>query len=400
MISSQELGHRIAAARKAQKLTQADLGTRLSIARTTVVAIEKGERRPSNEELIRIAEILQTEVHALVREHSIQATISPRFRAGIVGGANNISLMKAVERLRMLATHYAELEQILGIERVPAPLESVATYQVRASQANLDPRLVGEDAALTVRNALGLGDSPALSLDERFEMEAGLRIFYPELPQGVAALFFWSDELGGCIAVNSSQPHERRRWSLCHEFGHFLRDRESGDVLPVEGAKRQDPSEIFADSFTVAFLMPQGSVSRQFSDRRRAAGSRFSIADIIGMAHYYQVSFQAMALRLEDLRLLKRGSYDGWKQRGFKPNEARERLGLQSAQACPRVFPSRYENLALRAFAQELISEGELADYLEVDRVRARGMYLAAQNHLPGEEQPLTVDLALDVAVE
>lgn len=401
MLSSQELGRRIATARKSKHLTQADLATALSIARTTVVAIEKGERRPSNDELIRIAHALHTEVHALLKEHAIHATISPRFRLGTVAGTTSLSLTKAVERLQLLATHYAELERLLGIERVPAPLESMTTYQLRpSSPVHLDPKLLGEDAASTVRNVLRLGDSPALSLDERFELEAGLRIFYPELPHEVAALFFWSDELGACIAINRIHPHERRRWSLCHEFGHFLRDRESGDILPFSGPKRHDPSEIFADAFTVAFLLPQMSISRQFADRLRAGGSRISIADIVEMAHFNEVSFQAMALRLEDLRLLKRGSYEDWRQRGFKTNKVKEKLGISHAPAKPRVFPPRYERLAFRAFAQELISESEFASYLEVDRVQARELYLAAQQNTLTEDESLTLDLGLDVAVE
>jgi DNA-binding XRE family transcriptional regulator len=46
LISSQQLGERLADARKRAKLNQADVADAIGVARTTLVAIEKGERRP------------------------------------------------------------------------------------------------------------------------------------------------------------------------------------------------------------------------------------------------------------------------------------------------------------------------------------------------------------------
>jgi len=54
---SQQLGERLADARKRARLTQAEVAERLGVARTTLVAIEKGERRPSDAELVRLGEI-------------------------------------------------------------------------------------------------------------------------------------------------------------------------------------------------------------------------------------------------------------------------------------------------------------------------------------------------------
>jgi hypothetical protein len=49
----------------------------------------------------------------------------------------------------------------------------------------MDAKLEGEDAARTIRGMLGMGDEPAVELDDRFEAEAGLRIFYLDrLPSG------------------------------------------------------------------------------------------------------------------------------------------------------------------------------------------------------------------------
>ena len=51
-------------------------------------------------------------------------------------------------------------------------------------------------------------------------------------------------------------------------------------------------------------------------------------ADVLALAHRYQVSFAAMMLRLEELRLISLGSWDRLRDAGFKPNEARRLLDL------------------------------------------------------------------------
>jgi Zn-dependent peptidase ImmA (M78 family) len=342
---------------------------------------------------------LGTTLHELLREHHTGGNVSPRFRAGLGSGDGNAARASATGILTRLAQKYVELEYVHGIERPPALLESIATYHV-TKHPGLDPKLAGMDAALTVRNALDLGDNPATSLDERFAIKAGFRIFCPVLPLGIDALFFWTDELGACVAVNRNQPHERRRWSLSHEVGHFLRDREAGDILPTGGPARMDSSEIFSDAFTMEFLMPRAGVSKQFVDRFRANGSAFSIADIIAMSHFYEVSFQAMTLRLEDLRLIPSGFYEGLKRRNFKARDARAKLGVPPPPPAPSVFPDRYLTLAFQAYEKELISESELADYLEVDRVSARGEYLAARTQIIADGKDVELDLAQSVAAE
>jgi hypothetical protein len=78
-----------------------------------------------------------------------------------------------------------------------------------ADRPALDPKLEGEDAARAVRALLGLGDEPAIAIEERFESEAGLRIFYLDgMPAKVSAFLIWSDDIGACVAINRAS---RRR---------------------------------------------------------------------------------------------------------------------------------------------------------------------------------------------
>lgn len=391
MISAQQLGERLADARKRAKLTQAEVAEGIGIARTTLVAIEKGERRPSNAELVRLGEILKTPVHDLVRETLVRAEISPRFRVGFGVDKKSSVIADAVERLRTFGARYAELERLHGLRRVPARLEALRTYRVEPGvQSALDDRLAGEDAARTVRSVLGLGDEPASHLDERFEVEAGLRIFYLDrLPAKLAAFLLWSDEIGACVAINAEYPVERQRWSLTHELGHLLRDPEAGDVLDETESMRR-AGELFPESFATEFLMPAVGVQKRFADKCRAG--RFTPVDLVSLARHFEVSFQAMTVRLEDLRLLPRGSYD----RITRSHIGTRVILLEArrpAVSRPRL-PERYVALAVAAHDQELLSEGELATYLDTDIADARRIYQEHQQIRLDDGTQLPIDFA------
>lgn len=374
MISSQQLGERLADARKRAKLTQAQVAERLGFARTTLVAIEKGERRPANVELVKLSEVLAVTVHDLLREGYLRTELSPRFRMGSAD-RGSAPVAEAVERLRFFGARYVELERMHGFRRARAPLETLQTYRVDpAGGLELDPRLEGEDAARAVRGMLGLGDEAAMGLDERFETEAGLRIFYLDrLPPKLSAFLIWSDDIGACVAINRAHPIERQRWSLVHEIGHFLRDREAGDVLEEDGSLKL-PGEIFPEAFAKEFLLPTTGVQKRFAERCRAG--KFTPIDLYGMARAFGVSFQAMTLRLEELRLLPRGSYEKIVQSKLRPQDLRKNEGSNLVQAATVLgLPERYVSLAVSAYDQELLSESELAELLSTDLATARAVY-------------------------
>jgi len=395
MISSQQLGERLADARKRAKKNQADVADAIGVARTTLVAIEKGERRPSNAELVRLADVLDTSVHDLLRETLVRTEISPRFRTrfGVDKKAGPVS--EAVERLRVFGARYVELERLRNksTHRVPARLETLRTYRLDPDvpQGRLDDRLAGEDAARTIRNMFGLGDEPALYLDERLESEAGLRIFYLDgLPAKLAAFLIWSDDIGPCVAINADHPAAKQRWSLVHETGHLLRDPEAGDVLDDSDSLTHS-EEIFPESFTWEFLLPAAGVQKRFADKCRAG--EFTPIDLYALARHFEVSFQAMALRLEDLRLLKRGTYDKISKSQIRPRDLARHAPPQ--QSVPRhKLPERYVDLAVWAYDQELLSEGELAEYLDTDIASAREIFQRRQKLQLEDGSQLPIDFA------
>lgn len=360
------LGLRLTDARKARGITQQEAADHLGCSRPTLIAVEKGSRLAQSEEIIKLAAFYGRHVNELVRGGEPLSSLQPHLRAvARQMDAENQDVVEAIARLQQFAEDYHRLEQLL---KIPLPTNYPAEVQLNAA---VDPTLVAEDIAVQERQRLGLGDQPVIHLRSLLEAEVGLRIVYDDLPSQIAGMFAYSSDFGGIVAVNRKHPAERRRASMLHEYGHLITDRfKPGiDYLSYEG--RKPSNERFAESFAMAFLMPATSVRRRFNQVLLESRD-FQIADLCRLSHLYFVSVEAMAIRLETLRLIPKGVRDHIKESGFKVRRAAELLKLGPHPETSDRFPDRYISLAVQAFDQELLSEGELASVLRCDRVEAR----------------------------
>jgi Zn-dependent peptidase ImmA (M78 family) len=93
--------------------------------------------------------------------------------------------------------------------------------------------------------------------------------------------------------------------------------------------------------------------------------------DLILMAHAFRVSTEAMCRRLEQLGLLLRGSYESLRRKGLSVESVRQVLGEPESE--PRVaVPPRFASLVAGAYGRGLLTEGQVAEMLAVDRLEAR----------------------------
>jgi Zn-dependent peptidase ImmA (M78 family)/DNA-binding XRE family transcriptional regulator len=391
-IEPKVIGERLAAARRARGLTQQQAADALGIGRTTITAIEKGDRRPRAAELFTLVRLYGRQLGEVLRPLREQEGPSfvVQFRAEITPGVESAQ-EEDVQRFERLCRWYVELETMLG---VPLPTHYPAEYDI----SGIDPVRAAEDIAARERNRLGLGDAPIGDLPGLLETEVGLRIFaFPMQNRRTAGMFVATADLGACVAVNANHPPDRQRWTIAHEYGHFLTYRYQPEITILRGG-RVPPQERFADAFARFFLLPTPSLTQRFLALKRAKSGPITPADVLDFAHLYGVSVQAMTLRLEELELLRAGTWDQLHRQGFKPDQARELLDVSKAEPL-RALPYRYETLAARAFNDALISEGQLARMLETDRVSARRLVTARSydEHLSddGEWSVTSIQLGL-----
>jgi len=364
-IDPRELGQRLQAARKARGLTQAEVAERLDVSRTTVTAMESGDRQVRAEELTELARLYGRSIAELVQREEPVEPFTVQFRSTLPADAYaEHDLEPHVFEFQRLCEDYVELERLRD-----APL---ATRYPPPYAIAPEPERAGEDIAGRERHRLGLGDGPLWTLREVLESDVGLRIFYLDLPSRVAAIFSYGREMGGCVAVNRNHPPERRRHSLGHEYGHFLTERYRPTVTLLGRYQRVPARERFAETFARAFLLPEAGLVRRFHDLQQTRSGRITPADLCVLAHLYFVSLQAMTLRLEELDLIPAGTWERLTQRGFEVREARALLELPEQPETPEMLPMRDRYLAAEAYLAGELSEGQLARFLRSSRVEAR----------------------------
>jgi Zn-dependent peptidase ImmA (M78 family)/DNA-binding XRE family transcriptional regulator len=383
------LASRLRAAREASGLTQVQAAAELGVSRPLLIAIEKGTRETTPDELVRLAEIYGKPLSELQRSSPPPAAIGARFRAALASSPGSGDLSGAVGRLEIQADNYIDL---LRRARAEAP----GRYPAARSITHLDPWQAGEDLATEERNRLGVGDGPIRPLREVLEIEVGLRVFLLSLPRQVAGLFVHVDELGGCIGVNISHPAERRRWTMAHEYAHYLATRDRAEVTPVTQRRQPPESERFADAFAANFLMPRSGLSRRFHELKRSKDGKVTPALLVQLAHAYEVSVQALTLRLEDLRLIPPGAWDRLRDNDFQPRAAARLLGLEPSEQAAEALPLHYRLLAVQLYADGEITEPQLARYLGTDIVGARRAYqeITETGDVSDDGSPQIIDLA------
>jgi Zn-dependent peptidase ImmA (M78 family) len=353
-------------ARESANITQVAAAEALGVARTTIVAMEQGQRRVRIAELQRLAQTYRTSVNALLRRESIHVDLVPRFRrlnASFEGAA------AATQLLAELAKAEVELENLLGVQRAQ-------NFPPERPLLPGDVRVQAEQNAEELRQRVGLGMAPIPDLITILEMEFGVRVYVRRVDSRISGIFAYDEELGACMLLNANHPRERRAQTAAHETGHFLSTRRDAEILPIAELDNSR-EERYANAFARALLTPARSVLQKFRDV--AAGSdRLTRRHVIILAHFFGVSREAMVRRLEELGCAKLGTWDWFKANGgITDADAQQVLGdrVASDTSCAeanRPTTLRLNLLAAEAERQGLLSEGQLSRLLHLDRTELR----------------------------
>ena len=369
-LAAADVGQRLRLARERAGLTQAQAAEEIEIARTTLVAIESGQRRVRMDELRRLAHSYGESVNVLARPDAPHVDLLQRFRPRFrqAAGSKGSALRQAAEVLSNLAKAEVELEGVLGIARVRSypPERPIMPGDVRAQ---------AESDAADIRHRLGLGMAPIRDMVSLLEIDLGMRVYIRPIASRVSGAFAYDDAVGACVLLNANHPRERRAQTAAHELGHFVSCRRTAEVM-FDGL-RQSREERYANAFASAFLMPARTVMERVAELTRGSGT-LTRRHVILMAHLFGVSREALVRRLEELRQVKPGAWDWFEANGGITNQ-------QASQVLNDLVPDdldragtrqpgtlRLNLLAAEAYRQDLMSEGQLARLLDLGRVELR----------------------------
>jgi Predicted Zn peptidase len=371
-LSAQEIGRRLRIARENADIRQDDAAQVIGMSRPTLVSIEKGVRRVRIQEIQILAHHYGVSVNALLRREAVHTDLMPRFRK--LRETEDAHTSEAVQLFNDLIKADVEMENILGIQRR-------RNYPPERGISEGDVVALAEKHAKELRDWLGLGPGPIADIFSVIELDLGIRLYERRLSSSskVAGLFTYDESVGACILLNANHPLPRRIQSAAHEVGHFYGTRQIPEVLE-EDEKYLSRDERYANAFGRAFLTPAESFTESFRWLKEITG-KTTRRLIILLAQQYNISRQACVLRLEELGLVKKGTWAWFESNGGITDEhVREVLGEMADRRDPaksdadRPISHRLSLMAHAAWKRELMSEGQLAELLKVGRVELRGI--------------------------
>jgi Zn-dependent peptidase ImmA (M78 family)/transcriptional regulator with XRE-family HTH domain len=363
-LSSAELGARLKVARETANVTQ-DAGAKAAgLARTTLIAIEKGQRTARMDELQALSHCYGVSLNTLLRREAVHVDLVPRFRS--LPEAEDKGIDQAARTLNDLVRAEVELENILGVRRI---------YNYPAERPILpgDVRAQAEQDAQNLRNWLGLGEGPVQDVFALMELQLGVRVYGRKLDPKVSGLFAYDKAVGACILINSSHRRDRRNQTGGHELGHFTATRSLPEVYQDEKYENSR-EERYANAFGRAFLTPARAVMEKFKELTTGS-SHLTRRHIILLAHFFGTSRRALVLRLEELDLTKKGTWDWFSDNGgITDEQVCQVLGSAAADVSPidRAQSSRLFLLAIDAWKKSMISEGQMSEMLKLGRTQVR----------------------------
>jgi Zn-dependent peptidase ImmA (M78 family) len=238
-------------------------------------------------------------------------------------------------------------------------------------------RQAGENAALALRQRLGLGND-AVDLEDVAAQRDALvfrHAFGDAAPDGM----YLYDGQDALIVVNASKPAQRQRFTLAHELGHHELHRVRGpmrvidvdapDSYAADGTK--DPDEVAANAFAAHLLLPATALAQSLGTKRNR---QVTIADIVDLIRRFRVSWEMTCWRLYNENLI-RGS-DREQLMGVNRTATLAQHGIEDHHYALRgpAVPTSLAVDAAQLWAQWHLTDERLAQILDVNVETALAM--------------------------
>jgi len=252
---------------------------------------------------------------------------------------------------------------------VPFPTDTRPGYRVPAPGSKWDAVQQGNSIAEQERRRLDIGIEPIRAPLDLLEKQ-GVRIgpVYPLDGDQLDGCYLETDELGPCVAVNSTRDDWtgfRAAFTAAHEYAHWLLRDVQVELFEFQPGT-EDLLEVRANAFAAAFLLPENGVRQYVAGAGLLIGNRIqhlSRGDVVRAMDFFGVSRTALLYRLQNIGLLEAQIAEPL--RGFPLRETAKALGIEFGSR--QYIGTRLPALAIHAWRKGLITAGRAADLCEID---------------------------------
>lgn len=328
---------RLTLARKRRGLTMKTLATEVGVEPRSISAYEKGEFRPDDARLTKLASVLKFPEEFFYGDDLDEPTPDiASFRA--------LSKMTAGQR-----------DTALGAGAIALMLNAWIERHFELPSSDL-PDLSREDdpeaAARALRQQWSLGELPVKNMIHLLESK-GIRVFSLSVDAAEVDAFSMWRQSTPFVFLNTKKSAEHSRFDAAHELGHL--------ILHRHGSPQGREAEHQANAFASAFLMPRASVL--------AYAPRMATLDhLIKLKKFWSVSVAALTYRLHAVDVLSDWHYQSLyielSSRGYRKKEPDEGQ-RETSQMLQKIFAAlRDESISKGDIASELCVPSEELDQL------------------------------------
>jgi Zn-dependent peptidase ImmA (M78 family) len=228
-----------------------------------------------------------------------------------------------------------------------------------------------EREAEAARRDLGIGlESQVPDLLRLLEDEAGLRVFIVSLPEDGIDGAYQVDRGESFALINQEKHPTRKRFTLAHEFGHHRLGHGAQLDSHIDPLRDRRLTEIEANRFAGAFLMPRPAIDDWFA---RHDDPALDLETLVRIAFAFNVSAYVVLFRLQAVKRLKPSAHKKHLLDSLvaeKHYEVARALGLMRAQDSIEVEDARggYIPASMQARIADLVRRGLLSE----DAAKAR----------------------------
>jgi Zn-dependent peptidase ImmA (M78 family)/transcriptional regulator with XRE-family HTH domain len=274
--------------REVRGLTQTTLADLLHVTRAAVSQYEAGQRTPSGDVLLRLAEVLAVPLHFFMQDDAYEVKNAVFFRS--MAAATKTARLRATRLHEWLVRVVTYLQEFVELPQVELPLADVPADPTRLKSQDI------ERIADDTRTAMGLTFGPISNVTWLVENKGGIIAELDLHSDALDAFSNWSAKKPFLILNSEKGSAVRWRYDLAHELGHMvLHHRASREVLRDQHLFRivEDQANYFAG----AFLLP---------DRTFGAMMPYSISidTLVAVKPKWKVSIAGMIMRLRNLGLV------------------------------------------------------------------------------------------------
>lgn len=352
-------------ARESLAISRNQASEKSGISAKRLILIEKGEDRPTLNELKVFSKIYKRTIATLLLSNPPKEKPLPIDRRTIdstnLGNFNEKTIL-AVRKARALSQSYLELRQELSFE--------IPSFNLNASIKEQP-----QEVAAKVRKLLNLSEIRQIK-NINFALEGyiekigllGVIVFQLSLTQDSLRGFSILDEIIPIIGIKrGGEPSTAKIFTLFHELGHILLNE--GGLCDLS-EKTNMEIEKWCNAFSAEILIPTSELLQMdiVKNQKLNDNKIWAKKDLIEIGNYFHVGPLAILRSLLENKLTTSVFYNEKHQAWNKPSFGRAKIaeGRNIAKETITEKGRNYISLAFSAFDQNRIDLKDLSDFLGI----------------------------------